>query len=74
MDLVFDSNPVSFSKVLFMIKVGSPILLDTSGSHNRTLPAGSLCLVSSTFLGEFQAQTGGCSLFTRQSSLVGVNV
>ena len=53
MDLVFDSNPVSFSKVLFMIKVGSPSLLDTSGFHNRTLPAGSLCLVSSTFLGEF---------------------
>ena len=53
MDLVFDSNPVSFSKVLFMIKVGSPNLLDTSGSHNRTLPAGSLYLVSSTFLGEF---------------------
>ena len=53
MVLVFDSNPVSFSKVHFMIKVGSPTLLDTSGSPNRTLPAGSLCLVSGTFLGEF---------------------
>ena len=35
MVLVFDSNPVSFSKVLFMIKVGSPTLL--GGVYMRKL-------------------------------------
>lgn len=52
---VFDSYLLSFSKVLFMIKVGCPTLLIIikSGSLNRTLPAGSLCCLSGTFLLEF---------------------
>ena len=52
---VFDSYLLSFSKVLFLIKVGRPTLLIIikSGSLNRTLPAGLLCCLSGTFLLEF---------------------
>ena len=38
------SRPVSSSKTCFRVILGRLTLLRSSGSHNRTLPAGSLCL------------------------------